>query len=180
MDRASDYGSEGWGFESLRARFQIKAVTSANAGRGLDSFPEYAAIFHHVGAWCSDGAPLSMCCPGRGPYSPVLTSADVCRLVWIMGKVAVDRVSIIIHYGHPCGSRCGRPGAAGGPRRSAGTGGPGGCATGRPVRRQASDYASPCPDGGGRHHPASAAPDSCCGPSPSGRAPPAQEVLFCR
>ena len=27
MDRASDFGSEGWGFESLRARFVYKGLT---------------------------------------------------------------------------------------------------------------------------------------------------------
>jgi hypothetical protein len=27
MDRASDFGSEGWGFESLRARFVYKGFT---------------------------------------------------------------------------------------------------------------------------------------------------------
>src|SRR5205823_9630544 len=31
--RPSDYGSEGWGFESLRARNIIRRVTSGNAGR---------------------------------------------------------------------------------------------------------------------------------------------------
>src|SRR5882672_6616739 len=38
-DRASDYGSEGWGFESLRARTPETATTSAlglrRRGRGL-------------------------------------------------------------------------------------------------------------------------------------------------
>ena len=28
MDRASDYGSEGWGFESLRGHREIDAVTN--------------------------------------------------------------------------------------------------------------------------------------------------------
>src|SRR5262249_9115550 len=48
----------------------IRAVTSRNAGRGLDSFPACAAIFHIVGPWCSSGAPLFR----NGPCQPVLTS----------------------------------------------------------------------------------------------------------
>jgi hypothetical protein len=100
----SDYGSEGWGFESLRARNEIKAVTSGNAGRGLESFPTCAGIFHDVGPWCSDGAPMSMCCPSGGPCRYVLTSADGCFIVWIMAEVPVDDLSIIIHRGHRCGS----------------------------------------------------------------------------
>src|SRR4051794_24649002 len=57
MDRASDYGSEGWGFESLRARFTIKAFTSGNRGDGLLLshfrrlfFPAFGTV---VLRWCS-------------------------------------------------------------------------------------------------------------------------------
>jgi hypothetical protein len=58
------------GFESLRARSILKAVTSANAGYGLERFLFLAAISHDVGLWCSDGAPLSLCCLGRGCSAP--------------------------------------------------------------------------------------------------------------
>jgi hypothetical protein len=34
---------------------KIKALTAENVGPGLDSFPENAAIFHILGAGCSDG-----------------------------------------------------------------------------------------------------------------------------
>ena len=34
-DRASDYGSEGWGFESLRAHSRNEAPTSGDTGRGF-------------------------------------------------------------------------------------------------------------------------------------------------
>jgi hypothetical protein len=56
---ASDYGSEGWGFESLRARSTIKSVSSGNASYGLDHLPFLAVIFQMLGPWCSDVAPLS-------------------------------------------------------------------------------------------------------------------------
>jgi hypothetical protein len=79
-------------------------VTSGNAGCGLDCFPGCAAIFHMVGAWCSDGAPMSTCCPGEAPSGPVLTSAFPYRPVWIMAGVPVDRLSIIVHCGQSYGS----------------------------------------------------------------------------
>jgi Transposase IS116/IS110/IS902 family len=57
----------------------IKAVTSRNAVPSLDSLPSCAAIFHILGPWCSDGAPLFR----GGLCRRVLTSAFACRLVWI-------------------------------------------------------------------------------------------------
>jgi len=81
---ATRIGVRRLGFESLRARSTIKAVTSGNAGHGLDCFPGCAVIFHMMGAWCSEGAPMSACCFVGGPYRPTLTSASTCRLVWIM------------------------------------------------------------------------------------------------
>ena len=44
------YGPEGWGFESLRARFAIKVLTSGNASQGLRCFLKCGAISHDVGA----------------------------------------------------------------------------------------------------------------------------------
>ena len=40
MDRASDYGSEGWGFESLRARHDIGPRSRNFPARGLFAAPE--------------------------------------------------------------------------------------------------------------------------------------------
>ena len=57
MDRASDYGSEGWGFESLRARQSEKAVTSGNVGGGLLRSHLRPPTSRLVGPWCSDVAP---------------------------------------------------------------------------------------------------------------------------
>ncbi len=100
----SNYGSEGQGFESLRARSTIRTVTSVNADRGLDSFPPCAAIFHDVAERCSDGAPLSPCRPGRRSCRWMLTRAFVCRLVWIMAEVPVGRPSTSVHNGYCCRS----------------------------------------------------------------------------
>jgi hypothetical protein len=66
---------------------QIKAVTSRNAGHGLDWFPRCAAIFHMMGSGCSEGAPMSTCCFVGGPYRCVLTSADTRRTVRIMADL---------------------------------------------------------------------------------------------
>jgi hypothetical protein len=70
------------GFEVPSGAQKIKAVTSRNAGYGLDSFPETAAIFHMLGAWCSVGAPLFR----GGSCWRVLTSAFACRWIWIMTR----------------------------------------------------------------------------------------------
>ncbi|WP_157747259.1 hypothetical protein [Micromonospora echinofusca] len=39
-------------------------MTSGNAGHGLDRFQALGRIFPRLGIWCSDGAPLSLCCFG--------------------------------------------------------------------------------------------------------------------
>jgi hypothetical protein len=85
----------------------IKAVTSGNAGSGLDSFPACAAIFQMVGPWCSDGARVFR----NGLCRPVLTSTFASRPVWIMIRVRERPV----HDGHPCRS----PRAGGSPRSAA-------------------------------------------------------------
>ena len=82
----------------------IKAVTSGNVGNGLHSFPQCTAVFHMVGPWCSDGAPLSICCFGVGLCRCVLTSAFPCRPVQIMVVVAAGRLSATVYFGQRCGS----------------------------------------------------------------------------
>src|SRR6516165_5497405 len=55
-DRASDYGSEGWGFESLRARHLRARQRSHRSGpcswseRGPESLPGGAAVSHFLTA----------------------------------------------------------------------------------------------------------------------------------
>ena len=79
-------------------------MTSQNAGYGLDFFPECVAIFHHVDAWCSVGAPLSACCPGGGSCRCVLTGAYACRLVWIMVGMPTPDHPADVHCVQCCGS----------------------------------------------------------------------------
>ena len=78
----SDYGSVrlGVGVRVPSGAQKIKAVTGVNAVCGLDSFPASAAIFRIVEL----GAPMVLLCFRGGSCRPVLTSAFVCRWVWIM------------------------------------------------------------------------------------------------
>jgi hypothetical protein len=79
-------------------------VTSRNTGHGLDSFPYYAVIFHMVGQWCSDGAPLSARRFGAGPCRYVPTCGSACRLVRSMAGVPGRRLVTTVHCGQPYGS----------------------------------------------------------------------------
>src|SRR5947207_15067680 len=68
-DRASDYGSEGWGFESLRARNIIRRLACGNAGR---------TPFKICPLW-TPGAPGVLVCFGAvraGVRGGVLVRAD--------------------------------------------------------------------------------------------------------
>ncbi|MBB5110534.1 hypothetical protein FHU28_000373 [Micromonospora echinospora] len=86
----------------------IKAVTSGNASHGLDRFCKLGPVFPGFGIWCSDGAPLSVCCSGGGLCRLVLTRAFACRLVWIMVGMPVRQGAAAVH--------CGRGGGSLGPR----------------------------------------------------------------
>jgi hypothetical protein len=66
-DRASDYGSEGWEFESLRARNM--AGPAARAGRCLTARPMRGASCSHTGRRCSRGV------ADRGDLSDCITTA---------------------------------------------------------------------------------------------------------
>src|SRR5262249_12389146 len=68
----------------------IKVVTSENAGRGLDSFPTCAAIFHIVGPWCSSGARLFR----NGPCRPGPARVGRCRSVRILNDGTVRRAGV--------------------------------------------------------------------------------------
>ena len=58
MDRASDYGSEGWGFESLRARKRPRSVRPTGRGFAIPAYP-------HVGVqiWASPAQTHHFCHP---------------------------------------------------------------------------------------------------------------------
>jgi hypothetical protein len=46
MDRASDYGSEGWGFDSLRARIPLAPIPQASEELDRRHFQLHLALAH--------------------------------------------------------------------------------------------------------------------------------------
>src|SRR4051794_17289039 len=80
MDRASDYGSEGWGFDSLRARYSNATVSVGSCtGRVCTSAADTASPF---GVRDDPGVPKPIGCqnaptqPALEPLTPLKERAD--------------------------------------------------------------------------------------------------------
>jgi hypothetical protein len=69
-DRASDYGSEGWGFESLRARTLIRGLTSGDRRRASEAWRLGGLPPLTVSRSCSGDLLTAVRLPHIGPRTP--------------------------------------------------------------------------------------------------------------